>query len=402
MRTWRALAICLCLAGAACGGGAGREAPGSEPFGEFPAFAPADVVFGQPVFVFHDPNQGAPGPGPGTLACPGMPALGPLFMPDVDNHRVLGFAQTPILNNLEANFVLGQPDFQFGLPGLGATAMNAPTAAVIHAGRLAVSDTGNHRVLLYADVPSASRAAATVAIGQADLQSSVPAAGRSGLRQPTGLASGGGRLVVVDRGNHRVLVFLSSPTGHAAQADLVLGQAHFDGTSPNRGAEADAATLFAPTAAWTDGTRLVVADHGNHRVLMWHTFPTQNGAPADLVLGQVDFGTRVPSAGRVGLFLPSDVHSDGSRLLVADAGNHRILVWYLFPETSGALPDAVLGQADFDHRAPNDDDQDGLEDANPSARTFKSKAGILTVRFDGQTLFVGDAGNHRLLVFKPR
>lgn len=386
----------------ACGGGGGGSSSGTGASGvvAFAPFAEAAVVFGQPVFIYSEANQGAPAPSASSLACPGLPAVGPLFVPDVENHRVLGFAQTPIINNLDANFVVGQPDFQFALPGLGASAMRLPTAAAVEGGRLFVADSGNHRVLVYAGVPTSKGAAAALALGQPDLLTGVPAAGHAGLRQPTGLSVSGGRVVVSDRANHRVLVWHGVPAASGAPADLVLGQADFEGTLLNRGGAVGRDTLFDPYGVWTDGTRLAVADRGNHRILLWRTFPTTNGQPADVVLGQPDGTTRLPAAGALGLTSPSDVHGRGDQLCVGDAGNHRVLLWYRLPDVDQAPAEGVLGQSDFDHRAPNDADQDGQADGVPSARTLRSKDGVLSVRLDGATLFVGDTGNHRVLLFR--
>ncbi len=406
-RGWKAWIVSsLALGLLACGGGGGGGPEGlvGPPVGPpvFEPFQEAKVVFGQPVFVFNDANQGAPAPGPGTLACPGVPGVGPLFVPDSENHRVLGFAQTPILNNLHANFVLGQPDFQFDLPGLGATAMHEPTSACVDGGRLYVVDSGNHRVLVFGSVPTSKGAAAQAAVGQPDLVTALPAAGRSGLRAPTCLALGGGKVAISDSGNHRVLLWLGADIASGAPADVVLGQADFDGSLPNRGIATGRDTMADPYGVWTDGVRLIVADRGNNRVLLWNTFPRTNGQPADVILGQFDGTSSEALPPDVGLRRPCSVDCDGTRLYVADAGNHRVLVFDGLPEADGAPAQDVIGQSGFEFVAPNDDDQDGSEDAVPSARTFKSKDGILTVRVDGRTLFVGDSGNHRLLVFESR
>ena len=405
MRGWLRAVIgsSLALGLLACGGGGGgSDTPGDVAPLAFAPFAEAEVVFGQPIFGFNDQNQGFPSPGAGTLACPGIPAVGPLFVPDEENHRVLGFAQTPILNNLDASFVLGQPDAQFAIPGVGATAMRGPTAATIAAGRLLVSDTGNNRILVYDGVPTRKGVPAAFALGQPDLVSGGPGTGDWGLNAPAGVAYGGGRLVVADRGNHRVLVWNTMPTSDGQPASLVLGQADFGTTRLNRGGPVGRDTMFDPYGVWTDGTRLVVADRGNHRVLVWHTFPTSDGQPADVVLGQRDGATRIPADGVFGLENPCGVDAQGDQLFVADAGNHRVLIWNSWPTADQQGADAVLGQADFDHDAPNDADQDAQEDAESSARTFKSKHFVLTVRVAGRTLFVGDTGNHRLLVFEGR
>lgn len=39
-----------------------------------------------------------------------------------------------------------------------------------------------------------------------------------------------------------------------------------------------------PVAVSTDGVKVVVADTNNYRILIWNTFPTKNGQPADMVI----------------------------------------------------------------------------------------------------------------------
>ena len=39
----------------------------------------------------------------------------------------------------------------------------------------------------------------------------------------------------------------------------------------------------------SDGSKLLVCDKDNNRVLIWNTVPTTNGQPADVVVGQTDF-----------------------------------------------------------------------------------------------------------------
>ena len=80
-------------------------------------------------------------------------------------------------------------------------------------------------------------------------------------------------------------------------------------------------------------------------------------------------------------------------------------MWNEFPTVSGQLPDVVLGQGDFNHRASDDTDQDGLpgpDDA--SARTLNTGAGFAVgypgVRFIGNRLYVSDRGNSRIVVFE--
>ena len=75
------------------------------------------------------------------------------------------------------------------------------------------------------------------------------------LLGPRGASADATHLVVADTGNHRVLVF---DRANGGEATLVLGQSTFADASPNRGGAANAATLDAPEGVYTDGTRLIV------------------------------------------------------------------------------------------------------------------------------------------------
>jgi hypothetical protein len=92
-------------------------------------------------------------------------------------------------------------------------------------------------------------------------------------------------------------------------------------------------------------------------VLIWHTFPTAHGQPADVVLGQPDFLSVQPNVAGIGavpgpdtLNWPYGVFSDGTRLWIADTGNRRVLVYHQIPHTSFAPADAVIGKTDFHTR----------------------------------------------------
>ncbi|EUA23050.1 NHL repeat family protein [Mycobacterium xenopi 4042] len=110
------------------------------------------------------------------------------------------------------------------------------------------------------------------------------------------------------------------------------------------------AWMYSPRGVFIDEHHLVVADSGNHRVLIWHGLPTADEQSADVVLGQPDGTTEGRAAGgrgpANGMNLPTGVLVHDGRLLVADAWHHRILVWNTIPEISSTPPDFVLGQPD--------------------------------------------------------
>lgn len=60
------------------------------------------------------------------------------------------------------------------------------------------------------------------------------------------------------------------------------------------------AWMYSPRGVFLGDDHMVVADSGNHRVLLWHGVPTDDEQPADVVLGQPDGSTEGRAAGRRG------------------------------------------------------------------------------------------------------
>ena len=164
---------------------------------------------------------------------------------------------------------------------------------------------------------------------------------------PAAIWTDGERLAVTDYGANRVLIWNRFPTTSFQPADLVLGHADFANTDYND-APAVAGTITKPSASslrepqgiHSDGVSLAVADTFNHRVLIWNTFPAVNNQPADVVLGQPAFdryatedrnGNLLPDAPDVPdarmLNRPTDVLLTDDALLVNDLGQNRVLVF---------------------------------------------------------------------------
>ena len=87
--------------------------------------------------------------------------------------------------------------------------------------------------------------------------------------------------------------------------------------------------MYGPRGVWLGERRLVVADAGNHRVLIWHASRGRR-RPVDVVLGQPDAHREGAAAGGrgpgYGLHLPTGVLIHDGRLIVADAWHHRVLI----------------------------------------------------------------------------
>lgn len=379
------------------GGGGGGGGAGDDAVSFFTDYQEASVVIGQDDFEANSVDEG-------TTTADRLRQLysnswvedGTLFVPDYDNSRILGYDTIPDSNGASADFVIGQADLESDTESSAANGLNGPGSVQAHDGRLYVADFDNHRVTVYDPVPATSTPTADLAVGQTDTSSSGQNCTATGLDFPESLFLLDDMLLIADSGNARVLVYDELPTASGVSASLVLGQTGFVSCDINTPAN-DAAKMSYPADVWTDGTRLAVVDRDNHRVLIWNEFPASNGQSADLVLGQADFDGTGAGDGERGLNAPYAVTSDGTRFIVADNANHRVLIWDTFPTETNQAPDAVLGQSDFDHNAANDDDQDGDSDATASARTLFSPSGV---RLVGTTLFVADGENYRILIFE--
>jgi hypothetical protein len=265
------------------------------------------------------------------------------------------------------------------------------------AGPLFVADTGHHRLLIWPQRPGSDEQPAEILIGQPDFASegrnAKGAVGAATLNVPVGVAAANDVLAVADAWNHRILIWHGFPRASNQPADIVLGQADFTGCLANRGADApNAGTLnwcYGVTIA--DG-RLFVADTGNRRVLMWERIPERNGAPADLVLGQADFTCRDENAGQTigasGMRWPHAVVFARSGLMVADAGNNRIMAWRALPQRNGAPCDFVLGQAGPTHQEYN------AAAYYPTVATVNMPYGLTLF---GRQLVTADTANSRLI-----
>lgn len=261
--------------------------------------------------------------------------------------------------------VIGQPDFRSNALNNtnrpSGSSFYGPRAVLKFGSKWIVVDTFNNRVLIY----DGGLAGIPVVLGQPSAIS--PAASNAGLPAPTAstlyypraVASDGTKLIVSDGSNNRVLIWNSIPTADFAPADVVLGQANFVSNSANQSlAGATAATLSGPTGLAIINGNLLIADSNNHRVLIYSSIPTSNGASANLVIGQNALTNNSGNAGNVlptqnSLYSPTFLSTDGTRLVVADYRNNRVLIWNTVPAANGANADVVFGQADFTHNLCN-------------------------------------------------
>ena len=311
-----------------------------------------------------------------------------------------------------------------GAPGGVAAANNM--LFVVDSNRMGASPV-NNRILIYRNLSQQIPAIQTelpqrdgvrcpacvgapdVVLGQKDFTTTDIALNQSGLREPTAVASDGQRLVVADTNNNRVLIWNSIPLTNGTPADVVVGQPDF-----TKGAAATTASgLRGPQGVWISGGKLFVADTQNHRVLIWNSIPTSNGAPANIALGQPDLNSGfTPNADilltpkATNMSNPVSATSDGVRLYVADLGHSRVLVWNSIPTSNGAPADFAIGQANLTsylaNNSPDLCESNGKDADGKATYPVRCAATLEFPRFalsDGQRLFIADGGNDRILVY---
>jgi hypothetical protein len=353
----------------------------------------AFALLGQDSFTGSQSNRGNSVNALG-LAQPlgGVATNGSLFyVADYSNHRILGWNSIPSSSTVAPDFVIGQSDFTSNSSGTSSSKLALPASVSITDSRLVVADAGNNRVLIWNNLPTANTPA-DVVVGQSDFSGNDPGTGSGALNFPIAATIANNKLFVVDQYNNRVLIWNSVPDASGSDASVVLGQPDF--TTATAADEEDGLTN--PASLWTDGLRLLVSDSGNNRVMYWSSIPRSSGSDATYVIGQTDFSRTAAGVGQAALRTPYGVTSDGTRIYIADAENNRMIKFDSFPIANGASAVDTYGQDSYSARTPNDDDQDGASDDEPSSRTLSSPTGA--TYFNG-VLYVTDRSNHRVLFF---
>jgi hypothetical protein len=284
------------------------------------------------------------------------------------------------------------------------TTMFGPRAACLLSptGPLWVADTGHHRLLGWRNLPTKDHQPADWIIGQPDFfhegQNAKRTPGKSTFSVPTGICKCGHGLAVADAWNHRILIWYNIPTDSHIPADLVLGQNNFIDNIPNRGSQQPAAnTLHWPYGIFCYENKLFVADTGNRRLLIWNQLPTENGQPADIVLGQPDMISRNENGGgsptASSMRWCHDITLWEDNLVVTDAGNNRVMIWEGIPTENNAPCAVVLGQKNFNFVELNQ----GVY--FPTASSLSMPYGV---DITGDWLIVADTANSRLLGWKKQ
>jgi len=370
----------------------------------------ADLVLGQEDFETRAPNGGPGGPNSSGFSTPSSIAFHPdgsLYVADFANSRVLVFA-APFTTHQEASRVILQEDFESNnvSPSINASEVRGPNSIAIDAaGTLYVVSQIENRVVLFPEIASAVETpVAESVLGQRTLTlglpnvDTFPRAGADGLLAPGDIKiDSAGNLFIVDTGNHRVLFYEAG----AMAASKVFGQNDFQSNGANKiepGSVGRAVGVAVDYSA--EPFPVYVADQLNNRVLGWRSsLRFENGASADIVIGQADLTTSIANSDTGRSQSPRDTSLSGPRglaidefgnLWVADRGNNRVLRFRRPVDQEGRIrADVVLGQPGFVSALS----------AAVSASSLSSPADV-ALGPEG-SVFVADSGNNRVLQYAP-
>jgi len=161
------------------------------------------------------------------------------------------------------------------------------------------------------------------------------------FNHPGTVASDGSRLLLADRNNNRVLIWNTLPTQNTPP-DLVLGQRDFTANDPGTALD----QMNWPVCVSTANGKVVVADTENDRILIWNSFPTRNGQRADLVLRNGPTGPQYNQ--KRSISWPWGVWTDGKKLVVSSTQAGLVLIWNSLPTQDDQPANIYLsGQGDL-------------------------------------------------------
>jgi DNA-binding beta-propeller fold protein YncE len=332
-----------------------------------------------------------------------------LIVSDTRNSRLLAFDLSGgITDGMSAANVLGQADFTGTAAATAQNRLNWPRYLKHNSGTglLWVTDTVNNRILAF-DLSGGITDGmnASYVLGQSNYTSNTAAVSQAGLDTPYGLGldTDNDRLYVADHDSNRIVIYDVAAVTNGEAAVGLLGHHQVDGgqlvpdwtaTAADDGLRGTDVGLNLPGGLVLDedNHRLYIAERNNNRVIV-HQLDTDDeliGPYPDYVLGQPDLQTIAHGCSQTIMDEPLgiDLDRDNQRLFVADAANHRVLVYDL----SGGITDGmnasyVLGQPDF---------------TTQTVAATQSKFNFsVDVHYDAANdrLFVGDANNDRVMIF---
>ena len=248
--------------------------------------------------------------------------------------RAMFWDTAPTNGNTPVSAIQGQPDVtSSGAMPTSATSISGFCSAVGAGTRVYWSDTD--RILSKVGTFTANDSVPDVILGNKDFDGNTVAPTTLDYAiAPTFLATDGTALLAVD--GARIVGWRQAPQTSNVPIDIAVGQPTILVNTANNGGVMASSLGGGRNAMTISGGKLIVADPANNRVLVWNMIPSATGVAANVVLGQSDFVSSATGDGMANMNAPSSVAVLDGKLVVSDTGNSRLLVFDSIPETSGS------------------------------------------------------------------
>lgn len=297
------------------------------------------------------------------------------------------FGQQIFTDFQEAGMVIGQPDFGSQWTDLSDSISVTPSSIAISSkGMLAIAELKNGSIKIWYELPEYDGKPADVEVGNPDFITMDPGPSEFYSSSFDGVAwsPDGNKLIASCGEQNRVLIWNTVPSENGQPADVVLGQKDFYSTDP--ATKKNCLDHPAGIHVTPDG-RLLVADKNNNRVLIWNAIPVVSYLAADVVIGQESFNSSIAGSEADQLDHPVGVHlvPDG-KLLITNELLHHISVFDSIPDSVGESATLVIGHDDF-----------GNSSSGTSETEMNMPYSVLTT-YDGK-LAVAEYGNNRVLLY---
>ncbi len=194
-------------------------------------------------------------------------------------------AQTWFYNEQNADLMVSGVGFN---NSGGSLIFNHPSGLATDGTNLILCDRFNNRVLIWNTAPTVWNAEPDLVLGQPNFTANNPDNTRGGMNWPGNASVGSnGKLAITDTYNHRILLWTSFPDSNGQPADVVLNLYEL---WVQKGSPAPGGWGW-PWGVWTDGTKLAVVSTYGATILFWNTFPTSDNQLPDYTITHQHFGT---------------------------------------------------------------------------------------------------------------
>ena len=238
-----------------------------------------------------------------------------LAVADRFNNRVLIWTSIPS-GNTPPDLVLGQSSMASNDPGTGRDQMNWPVSVAMAAGKLVVSDTNNHRLLIWTRFPTTNGQAADLVIDGSEMPK------ERQFEWNWGVWTDGVKLVATGVGGVAVSIWNTFPTQDHQLADIAL----------------QSAAMGTPRTVAANGQYLVVGDHNakqngedvGQRAFVWTSWPSANTDEPDFMMAAPDDANFA--------WLSGTITADNQLVMLA----RNLYIWNTLPTSATERPDLTV------------------------------------------------------------